>query len=98
MQFQALIVITCITTPEAATSLHVTYEWAFALGVGITVIPLELRLTEFHPRLEVLQRLDFTNKARPWKKLFSQIEKAVAACAPCSVQVTHELLLRSNVR
>lgn len=81
---QALVVI---MTPEAAASLYVTYEWSFALGAGVTVIPLELRPTLFHPRLDVLQRLDFTNKARPWEKLLSEIEKTIAASPPCTVQV-----------
>src|SRR5258706_11624768 len=52
----ALVVV---MTPEAATSAYVSYEWAFALGARIKVIPLEYKTTEFHPRLEVLQRLDF---------------------------------------
>lgn len=71
---QALLIV---MTPEAAASLYVTYEWAFALGAGLTVIPLELRPTTFHPRLEILQRLDFTNKARPWEKLLSEIERSL---------------------
>jgi len=45
----ALIVI---MTPEAKSSEYVTYEWAFAWGVGIRVIPVMLRPTELHPRLE----------------------------------------------
>ena len=30
-----------IMTPEAAASHYVAYEWAFALGAGLKVIPLE---------------------------------------------------------
>ena len=51
----ALIVI---MTPEAKASEYVTYEWAFAWGVGIRVIPIMLRSTQLHPRLEALQYLD----------------------------------------
>ena len=69
----ALIVI---MTEKARASEYVTYEWAFALGSGITVFPLKLRETPFHPRLDSLQYLDFTNReARPWQKLFDRLEE-----------------------
>ena len=72
----ALIVI---MTPEAKDSEYVTYEWAFAWGVGVKVIPLMLRPTQLHPRLEALQYLDFTNpspKIRPWERLIEEIKAA----------------------
>ncbi|HEY3313300.1 MAG TPA: toll/interleukin-1 receptor domain-containing protein [Anaerolineales bacterium] len=63
----ALIVI---MTPDAKASEYVTYEWAFAWGAGVKVIPIMLRKTELHLRLETLQYLDFTNSnARPWDTL-----------------------------
>ena len=72
----ALIVI---MTPEAKTSEYVTYEWAFAWGIGIKVIPVMLRSTTLHPRLEALQYLDFTNmKSRPWDKLIEEVRAASA--------------------
>ena len=82
---QALIVI---MTPEATVSPYVNYEWAFALGAGVTVIPLELRATEFHPRLDVLQRLDFTGKSRPWEKLLHELEKAGTASTVTTIPVS----------
>ena len=70
----ALVVI---MTPEAKASEYVTYEWAFAWGVGIRVIPVMLKKTELHPRLESLQYLDFTNRnARPWERLLEKIQAA----------------------
>jgi hypothetical protein len=67
----ALIVV---MTPEARKSEYVTYEWAFAIGAGIPVIPVMLKPTQFHPRLETLQFLDFTNrKARPWSELIESL-------------------------
>ena len=63
-----------IVTPEAKASEYVTYEWAFAWGIGIKVIPIMLRPTTLHPRLEALQYLDFTNiKSRPWDKLIEEV-------------------------
>lgn len=54
----ALIVV---ITPESKSSEYVTYEWAFGLGIGIRVIPLILKPTRLHPRLEFLQHIDFAN-------------------------------------
>ncbi|MBV9229635.1 MAG: TIR domain-containing protein [Chloroflexi bacterium] len=70
----ALIVI---MTPEAKSSEYVTYEWSFAWGAGVKVIPVVLKHTELHPRLEALQYLDFTNlSARPWGKLINALKDA----------------------
>jgi len=70
----ALIVI---MTPEAKASEYVTFEWAFALGTGIRIVPLLLRPTQLHPRLEALQYLDFTNmRSRPWERLIEDIKAA----------------------
>jgi hypothetical protein len=70
-------VLIVIMTPEAKASEYVTYEWAFALGIGIRVIPVLLRLTQLHPRLGGLQYLDFTHtRSRPWERLFEEIKAA----------------------
>ena len=62
--------VIAVMTPEARSSEYVTYEWAFAWGREIRVIPIMLRQTTMHPRLAALQYLDFTNRiARPWTRL-----------------------------
>jgi hypothetical protein len=48
----ALIVI---MTPTAKESEYVTYEWSFAYGAGIEVIPLLRSPTQTHSRLENVQ-------------------------------------------
>lgn len=80
----ALVVI---MTPEARQSEYVAYEWAFALGATVTVIPLELKKTTFSPRLDTLHRLDFTNGARPWDTLLAQVQIAAAARPDTSLDV-----------
>lgn len=66
-----------VMSPDARNSEYVTYEWAFAWGTQKKILPLQLKLTQFHPRLESLQYLDFTNReARPWDKLISEIKKS----------------------
>jgi len=55
----------------------VTYEWAFALGAGIRVIPLRVEKSEMHPRLELLPHLDFTQSSHsPWQDLLKTLHEA----------------------
>jgi HEAT repeat protein len=73
---QTATALIAVMTPEAARSEYVTYEWAFALGRGILVIPVVLRAATLHPRLDALQYLDFsTHDARPWSRLLEIIEQ-----------------------
>lgn len=54
-----------VLTPEASASKYVTYEWSYALGLDLPVIPLRLRpTTDMHPRLDLLQYFDFTDHFR----------------------------------
>jgi HEAT repeat protein len=71
---KALVVV---MSPEAAKSEYVTYEWAFAIGRGVPVVPVVVRSTTLHPRLEAIQYLDFTSHgARPWQKLLAVVAQA----------------------
>ncbi len=82
------IALIAVMSKEAYQSQYVTYEWAFALGLGITVIPLMLRKTSLHPRLEVLQYLSFDGRTnRPWNKLFEQLNEVMTNFAPSRIQV-----------
>ncbi len=82
----ALIVI---MTPEAKVSEYVTYEWAFACGIGVRVVPILLRPTQLHPRLEALQYLDFTNvRSRPWERLIEEIKAASHSLPSHSVNIS----------
>lgn len=67
-----------VMTPEAKASEYVTYEWSFAWGAGIKVIPILLKPTQLHPRLESLQYLNFIDyPTRPWDKLTEALKGAV---------------------
>jgi CheY-like chemotaxis protein len=73
-------VLLVMLTPQSCQSPYVTYEWAFALGKGIKVIPLLLEDCEIHPRLSVVQYLDFRNqRTGPWQKLTKEIIEHSAA-------------------
>jgi hypothetical protein len=56
---RAAFVLLVVVTPEADSSQYVTYEWAYALGLDIKVIPLVLESTSMHPRLQFVQHVDF---------------------------------------
>lgn len=76
---QNAVALIVVMTPVARQSDYVTYEWAFAWGAGVPVIPILLKETPMHPRLESLQYLDFTNQiARPWTKLLDALASAAA--------------------
>jgi vesicle coat complex subunit len=66
-----------VLTPEARLSEFVTYEWAFALGAGVKVIPVLLRpVPQMHPQLDQLQYLDFTDQLhQPWERLVERIRE-----------------------
>lgn len=69
-----------VLSPESKQSEYVTYEWAFALGSGLRIVPLMLKDTPIHPRLEIFQYLDFTNRrARPWARLLSLLRELSTA-------------------
>lgn len=78
-----------IISPEARSSEYVTYEWAFAQGAGVKVVPVLLRTTDkLHPQLEMLQYLDFTDRARPpWDKLIRRLWEIQGESQPYSVPV-----------
>ena len=47
-------------TPEAQASEYVTYEWSFAYGAGVRVIPLLfIDSNKLHPRLGTLQQVKY---------------------------------------
>lgn len=56
-------------------SPYVTYEWAFALGSGKHIIPILTEECEVHPRINILQYLNFKNGQRPWDKLTERLKK-----------------------
>jgi len=68
-------VVIVLLNQISTKSPYVTYEWAFALGNGKTIIPVLTEDCEVHPRINVLQYLDFKDSKRPWEKLIERITK-----------------------
>lgn len=71
---RASFVLIAVMSPEAKSSEYVTYEWAYAWGAGVKVIPVLLHKTDLHPRLAALQYLDFMHpQQRPWEQLLKRL-------------------------
>lgn len=68
------VALILIMSPESSASNYVTYEWAFALGSDIPVIPIMLRNTEVHPRLSGYQYITF---GYSYERLAQDIIKAL---------------------
>src|SRR5262249_32635275 len=76
-----------VLSANSVASSYVTFEWAYALGKGKTVIPIKLTECSVHPRLETIQHLDFSIPgASPWDSLIRRIREieAVEAAEPAS--------------
>jgi HEAT repeat protein len=87
-----------VITPDAKTSEFVTYEWAFAQGAGIKVIPIMLSPTKLHPQLEMLQYLDFTDRARPpWDRLIRRLAEVRGEQQPKRVESDAPPAIKSAV-
>lgn len=85
--------IIIIFNQNSSKSSYVTYEWAFGLGNGKNIIPVLTQDCEIHPRIKVLQFLDFRDQSRPWDKLISTI-KDLAKSKSLSGQQNGELSLQ----
>jgi len=61
---------------SSAESPYVTYEWAYAIGMGKPVIPVKLSECRVHPRLEPNHYIDFSYpKALPWNQLVERLKE-----------------------
>lgn len=61
---------------DSAASSFVTYEWASAMGKGKPIIPIRLNECQVHPKLEVIQYLDFSIPGQlPWSVLIERVQE-----------------------
>jgi CheY-like chemotaxis protein len=94
-------IIIVLLNQISTKSPYVTYEWAFALGNGKTIIPILTEDSEVHPRINILQYLDFKDGKRPWEKLIERIKKTKSAgtklkVTDLTVEELEKLLMRSK--
>ncbi len=84
----ALVVV---ITPAAKASEYVAYEWAYALGADVEIIPVVLRPASLHPQLALLPALDFTDTARlPWDTLLNRLRAGEQRRRGSGVAVSHD--------
>lgn len=82
-----------ILSERALISEYVNFEWAFAVGAGIPVLPLLLKIKadQLHPRLRSLQALDFSNyMLRPWDELTRSLKILANAEQPFTIAVPRD--------
>jgi HEAT repeat protein len=83
-----------IMSRASLNSKYVAYEWAFALGIGVKVVPVliaQVGFGEVHPRLEVLQYLDFTHYgAGLWERLIQRLREVEDQHRPNTVRVSRD--------
>ena len=47
-----------VITPDSANSVYVTYEWSYALGLGVPVYVVIFHAAQMHPRLNACETFD----------------------------------------
>ncbi len=70
---QAVVVI---LSGRSTQNQYVTYEWSFALGAGVRIIPIlagGASLQTVHKRLQGLQCLDLGKEVKPWGRLLREL-------------------------
>lgn len=73
---KASFCLVVVMSPGAFESQYVTYEWAYALGIGLRVLPVMVTATQMHPRMETIQYIDFTDHFNPpWERLVQRIKE-----------------------
>jgi len=73
------IAVLVALSQASVESSYVTFEWAYGLGNGKTIVPLRLEACRVHPRLETIQYLDFSVRgaALPWDPLIERVREIV---------------------
>ena len=79
-----------VLTPQSLQSAMVTYEWSFALGIGLTVIPILFKEAQIPRRLLVLRCLDFS-EYRAWEDLTDLLKEVESAYNPDNVRISQEM-------
>lgn len=95
---QAVVVL---MSPKARKSEYVTYEWSFALGVGVRVIPVLIKKTTLHPRLRGLQCINLMGTKKRWALLIKQLEirrdvPEAAITAGVNIPLIHARFCKDN--
>lgn len=76
-----------IMTPEAAANTCATYEWGFALGAGVPVLPLMFKQMTLPAPLAVHHVFDFTEPQEyPWESLKQLLQEMIRTRVGYAIQ------------
>jgi hypothetical protein len=78
---ESAVLVVLICTKSSIESHRVTFEWSYALGLGIPVVPVVYEADlDMPPGLQTIDRLNFVDpRARQWDRLFARIAAERAA-------------------
>jgi HEAT repeat protein len=82
-----------IMSPNSRVSPYVNFEWAFAMGCGVPVVPVLFKLSaaDLHPRLSSVQWRDFSNNlSLPWETLAQDLRVIADAEREFTVRVPRD--------
>lgn len=87
--------VAVIVTAESMKSTYVTYEWSYALGAGIPVIPLmfeNLNASDFHARIGALQWIPC------YKSISEEVVQVIRECQKTPPDTVHlNQLITNNI-
>jgi hypothetical protein len=66
-------VLLVVMSRMSRRSQYVAYEWAYARGAGVRVIPVLKEAVTLHPRLATIQSVDFTKPGKTWLRLVDAV-------------------------
>lgn len=99
---RACDVMLVVITPHSASSVYVTYEWTFALALGVRVVPIVFKPAAMHPRLHTLESFDvggFKDPAHFWDYFMRELRRIVGVvitpsspAAPMSSKIDRSLM------
>jgi hypothetical protein len=70
------IAVVVALSSRSTESPYVTYEWAYAIGMGKPVIPVKLSECQVHPKLEPTAYIDFSYpRILPWDALMERLRE-----------------------
>lgn len=68
------VLLILVLSAASARSQYVTYEFAFATGARIPVLPVLIGSGKFHPHIRAMQMIDF-RKTQKWDRLVRDVRK-----------------------
>jgi len=67
-----------VITPESADSIYVTYEWSYAMGLGVPIVVVIFQQAQVHPRLtseETFNITAWTDENHFWDHLLKEFNR-----------------------